>query len=242
MAGIEITLNSVEAGDTPYAVLQQSTGGLGDVWNVTAGAWQASPGSTDRKVTLTQDSQITTSWDAQTPTLGSYTGEVTIHFFDSSDVTYGSATIDVASGDAVTPLEAGDATEAKQDQILTAVGSLGAVAGVSAVVVDDSQTWDLPDNESGFSPQVVSVVAGSTVTLAMDFREAIGGASLTAVNAVSDSESLLTFANSKVDISSRKAHFDVTAGLSAGNEHDISVTVTTNDGQTLVRKGRLHVR
>lgn len=260
MAGIEIKIHAVPTGETPYAVLQQSSGGLGLVWNVVSGAWQASPPANDRKVTLAQDSEIPSSWDGSTVSLSTYTGFVSVHFFDSSDNSLGTVETEVATGDEtfadaqeakqdtiISDIAAiqsgGDATEAKQDQIITAIGNLGGVSGLSPNIVDNSRTWKLPDSiETGLSPQVVTLGENELVTLAMDFREKLNKQTgISSVVAVDDDLSLLTFANQLVDQSFKLAHFDITAGLVNGSLHTITVRVTTTDGQTIQGKGVIEV-
>src|SRR5690606_5865156 len=80
----------------------------------------------------------------------------------------------------------GDATSAKQDQILAAVA--GIVPAAPSPVHVDHLRWKLsPDSESGIAPNLLVVAAGSTIFVAMDFSELLNpGTGVTAVGAVTD--------------------------------------------------------
>ena len=137
---------------------------------------------------------------------------------------------------------ASDATLAKQDAILVAVGQIGGGSAVSANVVNRQRKWILADSaESSVAPQIITVRQGEDLTLAMDFSSWINeDTALSTVSSVTDDLSLLTIDNLLVDQARQNAHFDVT-GFTATQTHTLQVSVTTTDGQTMTGTGVLQV-
>ena len=236
MAGVSFSLNAVPSGDTPYAIIQQAGGG--QIWNPVSGSFEASPSASDRRIAMTQDGQIPSSWHGVSAKLGTFTGVVVVHLFSADDNAYGGLDFNIADGNESN----GQALETTSQTILSAVNGLGGVAGISPTTVAESRTWVLlGETETGVARQAVTLQETDVVTLSMDFSERLGDVSLAAVASVGDSEAILTFANLKVDRSSRQAHFDITGGLDSGEEHELTIVVTTDDGQTLSGKGALIV-
>ena len=139
---------------------------------------------------------------------------------------------------------ASDATLANQTTIIAAVGAIGGVVTPSSVVdVASSRTWIFqPGSEDALAANIVMVAAGSTVTLAMDLTEVInpGTSILTVASADDISGNALATSDLAPSQDGKKAHFKVSPTV-AGARHEMKVTVTTSDGQTLVRHGILRV-
>lgn len=136
----------------------------------------------------------------------------------------------------------GDATEAKQDQIIASIAGI-VPQPPSVAMVRNARTWRLyDDGENALSPNVVHLTAGVTVTLAMDFTGILNpGTAIQSVSAVTDlSANGLVATNLLPSQNRQQAHFDVT-GLTAGDRHTLRVTVVTSDGQTLTGRGILEV-
>ena len=133
----------------------------------------------------------------------------------------------------------GDATATKQDQILAAVA--GIIPAAPSPVYVEHLRWLLsPDSESGIAPNKLTVSAGSTVFLAMDFGELLNpGTGISAVSAVVDvSGNGLVPTDLAPSQDRLAAHCKVTA-LTAGKTYELKFTATTSDSQTLVGRGRL---
>ena len=139
---------------------------------------------------------------------------------------------------------ASDATLANQNTIIAAVGAIGGVVTPSSVVdVADSRTWVFQaGSEDALAANIVMVAADSTVTLAMDLTEVInpGTAILTVASATDISGNGLATTDLAPSQDAKKAHFKVSPTV-AGLRHEMKVSVTTSDGQTLVRHGILRV-
>lgn len=137
-----------------------------------------------------------------------------------------------------------DATAAKQDQILALIAGIVPSPASSVVSVSAQRTWRLlSDGEQSVAPNIVTLAAGTTAVLAMDFCELLNeGTGISAVGAVTDTSGLGLVPTSLLPSQDREcAHFTVT-GLTANNRHTIKVTVATSDGQTLTGSGVLMVQ
>lgn len=136
----------------------------------------------------------------------------------------------------------GDATLAKQDQILAAIA--GVVPTPPSVYhVAPARTWNiLGDGEDSYATNVITLPSGASVTLAMDFSAVLnpgtGVASVTSVTDLSGNSLVPTSLAPSQD--RRKAHFQV-AGMTAGTRYELRVTVATSDSQTLTGRGTLRV-
>ena len=135
----------------------------------------------------------------------------------------------------------GDATLANQ------VSILAAIAGItpdppSVSVVSPLRTWHiLAEAESGRSGNIVSLIAGTTATLAMNFSDFLNpGTGISSVTSVTDLSGNALVPTDLLPSQDRQAaHFEVT-GLTAGLAYELKVTVATSDGDTLVGIGWLY--
>lgn len=136
----------------------------------------------------------------------------------------------------------GDATQAKQDQILTQISAITPTP-VSPVLVNAARTWQLRVmGASGYkAPNHVTVSSASTSTIAMSFDKALNPeASITTVaEVVVLAGDALSPTNLKASGDRREAHFTL-ASPTAG-ERDVRVKVNTSDGEVLSGVGRLVV-
>lgn len=135
----------------------------------------------------------------------------------------------------------GDATEAKQDTIIAAIGGIVPTPPSAVPVVSTARTWKLYETgEDALSPNIVTLPAGATVVLAMDFGKVLNpGTGITSVGSVTDLSVNALVPTDKLPSQDRQAaHFTVT-GLTAGETYDIRVTVATSDLQTLIGRGTL---
>ncbi|HLO97470.1 MAG TPA: hypothetical protein VK171_02645, partial [Fimbriimonas sp.] len=76
-----------DSGRSLFATIQQVTasGTLGNIWNVTAGAWQANPSTSDRTIALTEGTGINIgTYTGGTGTLTGYSGQAVKRVHDSS--------------------------------------------------------------------------------------------------------------------------------------------------------------
>ena len=137
----------------------------------------------------------------------------------------------------------GDATQAKQDTIIAAIGGIVPAPPSVVQVVSPARTWKLYETgEDALSPNIVTLPAGATVVLAMDFSKVLNpGTGITSVGSVTDVSVNGLVATNKLPSQDRQsAHFTV-AGLVTGKTYDFKVTVATSDGQTLLGRGLLRV-
>jgi hypothetical protein len=135
-----------------------------------------------------------------------------------------------------------DATAAKQDQILALIAGI-VPSPPSAVNVNAQRTWRLmPDGEQSIAPNVITLTAGTTCVLSMDFRDLLNeGTGISAVGSATDTSGLALVPTNLLPSQDRDAAHMTVTGLTAGNRHVIKVTVATTDGQTLTGSGVLMV-
>lgn len=135
----------------------------------------------------------------------------------------------------------GDATLAKQDQILAQIASITPTP-VSPHSVDDSRTWLLKQTgEGAVAGNLITITTQEVVALAMEFRRKLNpDTTITLVSQVSVLEGDPLSASQLAPSGDRTAaHFTVTtptAGL-----RRVQVKVTTSDGQTITGRGYLEV-
>lgn len=137
----------------------------------------------------------------------------------------------------------GDATEAKQDAILAAVGAVNPFPPSTVAVVSRQRTWILRDDgEDALAANIILLPAGATVVLAMDFGELLNpGTGISVINGITDlSGNALVPTNLAPSQDRRQAHFTVSS-LTAGTTYQLRVQVSTSDGQTLTGRGTLRV-
>ena len=130
-----------------------------------------------------------------------------------------------------------DATLAKQDAILAAIGGFSP-APPSAAIVGSQRIWRiLRSTDGATASNIIQLVNGTTATLEMDFSEILNpSTSLAGVTAAIDaSGNGLVLANMSLAQSRLAAHVDV-SNILAGR-YRVRITVTTTDTQTLVGEG-----
>lgn len=136
-----------------------------------------------------------------------------------------------------------DATLANQQTIIAQLGQVAPGTPSSVVRVSPLRTWVIPgDSEEPYAANIVTVKAGSTLTLAMDFSNLVNpGTAITTVSAAVDiSGNGLTTSSLAPSQSGKAAHFNVSPAV-AGVRHELRVDVATTDGQTIRALGVLRV-
>lgn len=139
--------------------------------------------------------------------------------------------------------EHSDATLAKQNAILAAIAGVVPGTPASAVNVSPLRTWVVSrDAEEAFASNIIVVSADSIVVLAMDFSQLLNeGTSITAVSTVEDiSGNGLVASELAPSQDKMKAHFKVSPTLE-GVRHELKVTISTTDEQTITATGVLRV-
>jgi hypothetical protein len=121
----------------------------------------------------------------------------------------------------------------------------GGGSTVSATNVDASHTWTFANSAQVTAPKIIAEYISFNGLLAMDFTNAIP-----AKSAISTADSA-SFANItgteptvgtlSVSTDLKKVLIPVNATLATANTYTLSVTVTTTDSQTFVRKGQFTV-
>lgn len=138
--------------------------------------------------------------------------------------------------------EGGDATLAKQDQILAAIAGI-VPSPPSVYQVATARTWVvLGDGEDSYATNVITLPSGASVTLAMDFSGVLNpGTGVSSVTSVTDlSGNALVATSLAPSQDRRKAHF-VVSGMTAGTRYELRVNVATTDSQTLTARGTLRI-
>lgn len=137
-----------------------------------------------------------------------------------------------------------DATAAKQDQIIALVSGITPSPPSSVQQVSANRVWRITgDGENAVAPNIITLSAGSTAVLAMDFSEVLNeGTGISSVGSATDTSGLGLVPTSLLPSQNRqRAHITV-SGLTAGNRHTIAITVATSDTQTLKGTGVLMVQ
>ena len=225
MAGIRVSYLGATAGDYYVRVYKWSTTAgteLTQLWNQTESVFETIGDVADADAKIDMSEQFYGDYFVHTPNLDEYTGWVTVTVHNDGD-----------ANDAVVKIEELYIVDGAQV-------ALQELYELSAVVVADGRTFKLPtDGKDALN--IISIETGSTATLAMDFSRVLNSAAtLSAVSSVAvGTGSALTIANSVVDGTKQKVHFDVTASTSG--DRVIVATVTTTDGQTIVGEGHLEI-
>ena len=128
------------------------------------------------------------------------------------------------------------------DDIATAAGGV-----VSAFLVDEDHSWGFQSRSQTTSPQLITEIRGTggfNGLVAMDFTVPMpANASISSVGTVGvadetgKTEPTLSAASLSPD--KKKVHVPVNATAATAGTYTISVTITTTDSQTFMRKGRL---
>jgi hypothetical protein len=136
----------------------------------------------------------------------------------------------------------GDATLAKQDQILAAIAGI-VPSPPSVVHVAKARTWTLyGDGEDAYATNVITLPAGSSVVLAMDFSQILNpGTGVSSVTSVTDISGNGLVPTSLLPSQHRKSAHFTCAGMTAGTRYELKVTIVTSDGQTMTGRGALRV-
>ena len=220
-------------GSTIFATLQQmqDDGTLGFIWDNSAGQWAAAPSLNDTKISLTEGSAPYTGryTGGVNGTLQTYTGDIVISIHDdvSGDEVLGTDVVHISAGN---PVDIGDI----------------AATTTSPVVIDQSRTFFMLDSaEYPVAQQRISIISGSTVTIAFDFGDVLNPgtdlASATPAVVVSQvlSGSAPTISSELVNGNRTQVHCDL-SNTTTGS-FKLKSTVTTTDGQTLIGLGNLQV-
>ena len=167
--------------------------------------------------------------------VGSVTGNVggmtgTVNTFDEL----------ISSADTLDTLYAGSDLEAD-------IAAISSGASVSAFLVDEDHTWIFQSRSQTTSPQLVTELRGTdgfNGLVAMDFTVPMpANAVISTIGTVSvadesgKTEPTLSAASLSPD--KKKVHIPVNATSATAGTYTISVTITTTDSQTFMRKGRL---
>lgn len=134
----------------------------------------------------------------------------------------------------------GDATLAKQNQILAAVAAV-VPSPPSVVYVSGARTWTLlGDGSDWYAPNVLTLASNFSGVVAMDFSNVLNpGTGVSSVSSVTDlSGNNLTASTLLPSQDRNAAHFTV-SNLVAGTRYDLLVTIGTSDGQTISGRGTL---
>ena len=134
----------------------------------------------------------------------------------------------------------GDATLAKQNQILSAVAAV-VPSPPSVVYVSGARTWTLlGDGSDWYAPNVLTLASNFSGVVAMDFSNVLNpGTGVSSVSSVTDlSGNSLTASTLLPSQDRNAAHFTV-SNLVAGTRYDLLVTIGTSDGQTISGRGTL---
>ena len=134
----------------------------------------------------------------------------------------------------------GDATLAKQNQILAAVAAV-VPSPPSVVYVSGARTWTLlGDGSDWYAPNVLTLASNFSGVVAMDFSNVLNpGTGVSSVTSVTDlSGNSLTASTLLPSQDRNAAHFTV-SNLVAGTRYDLLVTIGTSDGQTISGRGTL---
>lgn len=134
----------------------------------------------------------------------------------------------------------GDATLAKQNQILAAVAAV-VPSPPSVVYVSGARTWTLlGDGSDWYAPNVLTLASNFSGVVAMDFSNVLNpGTGVSSVSSVTDlSGNSLTASTLLPSQDRNAAHFTV-SNLVAGTRYDLLVTIGTSDGQTISGRGTL---
>jgi hypothetical protein len=151
------------------------------------------------------------------------------------------ATLSLAHGAGAWTQSGGDATIAKQDQILAQIASMTPTP-VSPLSVGPSRTWTLQSTGEGpVAQNLITISTANTVTLAMNFkRELNAGSSITTVVSATVIEgAAMTFTSLLPSGDRQSAHMNA-SGATAGLRR-IEVKVNTSDGQVLIGRGYVEV-
>ena len=135
-----------------------------------------------------------------------------------------------------------DATLANQLSIIASIGGIVADPP-SAVHVADSRRWLIEHGtEDDRAPQIITLSAGVTADLAMDFSSTLnpgtGISTVVSATDISGDTGTLVIADLLPSQDRMSAHFEVT-GLEAGKRYEIKTTIATSDQQTLTGRGIL---
>lgn len=134
----------------------------------------------------------------------------------------------------------GDATLAKQNQILAAVAAV-VPSPPSVVYVSGARTWTLlGDGSDWYAPNVLTLASNFSGVVAMDFSNVLNpGTGVSSVSSVTDlSGNNLTASTLLPSQDRNAAHFTV-SNLVAGTRYELLVTIGTSDGQTISGRGTL---
>ena len=134
----------------------------------------------------------------------------------------------------------GNATLAKQDQILAAIAAV-VPSPPSVVYVSGARTWTLlGDGSDWYAPNVLTLASNFSGVVAMDFSNVLNpGTGVSSVSSVTDlSGNSLTVSTLLPSQDRNAAHFAV-SNLVAGTRYDLLVTIGTSDGQTISGRGTL---
>ena len=134
----------------------------------------------------------------------------------------------------------GDATLAKQNDILAAVAAV-VPSPPSVVYVSGSRTWTLlGDGSDWYAPNVLTLASNFSGVVAMDFSNVLNpGTGVSSVSSVTDlSGNSLTASTLLPSQDRNAAHFTV-SNLVAGTRYELLVTIGTSDGQTISGRGTL---
>lgn len=134
----------------------------------------------------------------------------------------------------------GDATLAKQNQILAAVAGI-VPSPPSVVYVSGARTWTLlGDGSDWYAPNVLTLASNFAGVVAMDFSNVLNpGTGVSSVSSVVDQSGNALTASSLLPSQDRNAaHFTISS-LTANTRYDLLVTIQTSDGQTISGRGTL---
>ena len=124
---------------------------------------------------------------------------------------------------------------------------VGNQAAVSAFLVDEDHTWAFQSRSQTTSPQLITELRGTggfNGLVAMDFTIPMpAGASIASIGTVSVADEAgktePTLSSAQTSADRKKVHVPVNATSATAGTYTISVTITTTDSQTFMRKGRL---
>jgi hypothetical protein len=136
----------------------------------------------------------------------------------------------------------GDATLAKQDQILAAVAGI-VPSPPSIYQVASARRWNLyGDGEDNYATNVITLPSGGSVVLAMDFSRILNpGTGVSSVSSVTDLSGNNLVPTGLLPSQDRRAAHFTCAGMTAGSRYELKVVIQTTDGQTISGRGRLRI-
>lgn len=221
----------------------QTTSTPGQYWNKLTPGWQAGFPASGEQLSLTEDAGTPGSYSFGAASLGTYTGKVKVYYYDSSLADpIGHEVFDMVAGhreEVSLPPEWRTGGSLQVDLSQAADGG-GAAVAISPDIIAPSRTWVVP-RDGTECPVVRQVVAGSKVTMAVDFSAVVnphtGGLT---VEEITDSLAVLDFTSQAVNQNRMQVHFTLD-DLVSGNLHVITVIVNTTDGQKLGARCRLRV-